>query len=221
MPVVSVIIPTLNEAGIIEDTLKSLPGGVHEVIVADGGSSDATPEIASSLAHVIEAPRGRASQMNAGAAVATGDVLLFLHADTRLPHDALAAIARALREPCTESGTFRLRFSAEAPLLRFYSACTRVLPPAACFGDRGLFVRRAAFEAVGGFPEVPLFEDVEMVRRLHRRGGFRFLQQSVTTSARRFERHGLVRQQLRNVYLWLRYLGGADPERLAHLYRYE
>ena len=92
--------------------------------------------------------------------------------------------------------------------------------PSICFGDRGLFVRRAVFEALGGFPDVPIFEDLEMVRLLHQRGGFRFLPQALTTAARRFETVGPLRQQLLNTYLWTRYQLGANPERIAHLYSY-
>ncbi len=109
---------------------------------------------------------------------------------------------------------------AATPLLRFYSFCTRLPLPRLCFGDRGLFVRRAVFEALGGFPKVPIFEDLEMVRLLYKRGGFRFLSRAITTAARRFESVGPLRQQLLNIYLWMRYVAGTDPARIAHLYSY-
>lgn len=219
----SVVIPALNEAERIEATLRavrvqSVPA---EVIVVDGGSTDETVRRAAAHARVVHAEPGRAVQMNAGAARAGGDVLLFLHADTLLPPGAFEAIANALADPSVEAGAFRLAFDRQSPLLRFYSFCTRLPLAPICFGDRGLFVRRTTFEAVGGFTAWPIFEDLEMVRLLHRRGGFRFLPQYVTTAARRFERHGVLRQQLRNTYLWLHYLAGTDPHRLAHLYRYD
>ena len=219
----SVVIPTLNEAEQIERTLASVEAQAYrcEIIVADGGSTDATRERAAGRARVVGAGAGRARQMNAGAAHATGDVLLFLHADTRLPPDAAHAIAAALADPAAEAGLFRLAFDQDSPLLRFYSFCTRFPSPRLGFGDRGLFVRRTTFEDLGGFPPIPIFEDLEMVWRLYRRGGLRFLSPCVVTSARRFARQGALRQQLLNLRLWLHYLAGTDPERVAHLYRYD
>ncbi len=192
-----------------------------EVIVADGGSADATRRLAASFAKVVESPRGRALQMNAGAAVASGDVYVFLHADTLLPPTAFSSIRSVLVDPRIESGAFRLRFDDESPILRFYSFCTHLPLPQICFGDRAMFVRRTVFEEVGGFPEIPIFEDLEMVRLLHRRGGFHFLKQPVNTSARRFRRVGPIRQQLRNTYLWCHFMLGTDPQRVARRYSYE
>ena len=218
----SVIIPALNEAGEIGATLTSVEGQPHacEVVVVDGGSADGTRARAMGRAVVLESKPGRARQMNKGAARATGDVLLFLHADTRLPPGATSAIERALADPNAEAGLFRLGFDRETPLLRFYGLCTRLPTPLLGFGDRGLFVRRDVFEAVGGFPSIPIFEDLEMARRLHRRGGLRFLRPHVTTSARRFRRNGALRQQLQNARLWLHWLAGTRPERVAHRYGY-
>jgi hypothetical protein len=156
--------------------------------------------------------------MNAGAHHATGDALLFLHADTRLSAHALRLARRATAAGA--AGTFRLRFDHPTPLLRAYAACTRVPWIRLCFGDRGLVCPRHRFDAVGGFPDWPIFEDLELAYRLHRSGPFRFLDAAVTTSARRFRRNGPLRQQLLNARLWAAYLAGAAPERLARDYRY-
>lgn len=219
---VSVIIPALNEARQIEATLASVVSqdGPLEILVVDGGSSDGTAELAAPHATVVRARRGRAWQMNAGAAHASGGILLFLHADTRLPEGALHAVREALARPGVSGGAFRLAFDATSPLLRLYSASTRLPLPRLCFGDRGLFTRRRTFDEIGGFPELPLFEDLEFVRLLQRQGTFCFLPQAVVTSARRFQRNGALRQQLRNGRLWLHYLAGTDPRRLVHLYGY-
>jgi rSAM/selenodomain-associated transferase 2 len=221
---ISVIIPTLNEEAVLGATLKTIQAQAEpfEVIVADGHSTDDTRACASVTgATVLRAPRGRASQLNRGAEAARGDAFLFLHADTLLPPNGLRLIRRTLSQPAATSGTFRLQFDRTTPLLRFYAWCTRWPWIRLCFGDRGLFVERSAFEAVGGYPEWPLFEDLELAARLHEHGGFRFLDTAVTTSARRFERNGILTQQLRNLYLWLHYVCGADPQRVAHLYQYD
>ena len=220
---VSVIVPALNEAGPIASTLQAVQAlsGPKELIVVDGGSADATKARAAPFATVLDAPQGRAAQMNRGAQNARGDVLWFLHADTHPPPHALQTIRETLRPPDAESGIFRLSFDDDAPLLRLYSWCTRWPWIRLAFGDRGLFTTRAAFEAVGGFPEWPIFEDLELADRLHRRGTFHFLPQAVTTSARRFRANGLLRQQLRNLYLWSHYVAGTDPERIAHRYAYD
>jgi GT2 family glycosyltransferase len=158
--------------------------------------------------------------MNAGAAQSEGDAFLFLHADTHLPAGALAAVRRTLADPAVVAGTFRLRFDRPTPLLRLYAAATRLPWTRLAFGDRGLFVRRTAFEAVGGFPDWPIFEDLEIVRRLATVGRFRFLPEAVVTSARRFRQHGTARQQLRNLRLWWHYVNGGAPEDVAAAYSY-
>lgn len=218
----SVIIPALNEARGISDTLESVASQDedHEILVVDGGSTDGTAHVARRYARVLDAPTGRARQMNAGADAARGDVLLFLHADTILPAGALRRVRTALGDPSVSGGAFRLRFDRDTPLLRFYSFCTRFPVPALCFGDRALFVRRRAFDEVGGYPDVPLFEDLELVRQIDEHGRFAFLEQTVTTSARRFRAVGPLRQQLKNTFLWLHYLAGTDPHRLSGRYPY-
>ena len=222
-PLVSIIIPTLNEASVIEATLSHLTeqSAPFECIVVDGGSTDGTRDRARSAgASVLHTTQGRGPQLNRGAEAASGSLLLFLHADTRLPSGGLTQIRHALGLPSVSAGTFRLQFDESTPLLRFYAWCTRWPWIRLCFGDRGLFVTRQAFDAVGGYPDWPLFEDLEMAARLDAYGRFRFLNTAVTTSARRFRRNGPLQQQLRNLYLWLHYIIGTDPERLAHLYQY-
>lgn len=222
VPLVSVVIPALNEAGGIESAIESVRSQdePHEIIVVDGGSADATRTLAGRHARILESPRGRARQMNHGAAAARGDVLLFLHADSRLPPGALRRIREAMATGA-ECGAFRLAFDRPNPLLLFYSSCTRLPLPRLCFGDRGLFTRRDVFEKLGGYPDIPLFEDLELVRMLHKRGRFEFLADQVTTSARRFVRSGYLRQQVRNTYLWLHYVAGTNPRKLVHLYPYD
>lgn len=208
---------------------SSAPLRLREIIVVDGGSQDDTVRKAEDIAaeyrdaarlSVVSSPRGRARQMNAGAADAQGDVLLFLHADTTLGSDAFAAMESALRRGA-EAGTFALRFSPSSPVLRLYAACTHLPWTRLFFGDRGLFVTRSAFDAVGGYPDWPIFEDLEIVHRLHQRTSVQLLPAAVTTSSRRFRAHGTLRQQLLNGWLWLRYLTGTPPQQLADLYRYD
>lgn len=219
---ISIIIPALDEEALIGRTLDAVrPQEMpFEIIVVDGRSGDRTVEIASHCARVLQSEPGRARQMNAGADAASGDILLFLHADTLLPPGALTSVRRAIIDRCAEAGTFRMQFDRASPLLRFYGACTRIRSPLFAFGDRGQFVRRDVFNAVGGFPEIPIFEDLEMARVLHARGRFAFLPDVVTTSARRFQQTGPLRQQLRNAYLWMGYLAGTNPRRLTNLYPY-
>lgn len=223
-PFVSIIIPTLNEEEILGPTLRALqcqsePFGV---IIVDGGSTDHTIENARSEgASVLRAPRGRAAQMNRGAEAADGEILLFLHADTHLPPDGLTRIRQTLTQSSAIAGTFRLQFDTPTPLLRFYSWCTRWPWIRICFGDRGLFTTRSTFHAVGGYPNWPLFEDLELAARLNNHGDFHYLNDVVTTSARRFHRNGVLLQQLRNAYLWVHYVAGGHPESVAHLYPYQ
>lgn len=218
----AVVIPALNEAAHVAAAVRSaFAAGAAHVVVADGGSTDGTAREAwHTGAEVVVVPPGRAAQMNAGAGMAKGEAFVFLHADTRLPPDAGAILTRAFADPAVEATLFRLAFDRDTPLLRFYAACTAMPAPHIAFGDRALSVRRSAFEAVGGFPEIPAFEDLELARRLHRRGGLRFLDATVTTSARRFTRNGALRQQARNLALWTGYLLGVPPEKLARHYRY-
>ena len=229
---VSVVVPALDEADGVGACLASVAqqDGPLEVVVADGGSTDGTAEAARRAmpeARVVSPGRGRARQMNAGADVSAGDVLLFLHADTRLPPGALAAVRAALADPAVAGGCFRTRFGRETAaefgpvgraLMRLWEGRLWMRWHRFAFGDRALFARRAAFEAAGGFPDQPIFEDLDLVRALRRRGRFVFLDADVETSPRRFVRHGALRQQLRNLALWLGWNAGVPPDTLKRFY---
>ncbi len=218
----SVIVPALNEAvelpGLLA-SLRQLPDNC-ELLVVDGGSSDGSERIVRADPRVrwLAAPRGRAAQMNAGARAARGERLLFLHADTRLPADAVAHIGAALADSRVSAGSFRLNFVPNSLLLRLYARCSRLNLTITTFGDQGLFMRRSDFLQMGGYAPIPFLEDVEFQRRLRGRGRFVKLPQCVTTSARRFRRHGVLRQQLRNVALVALYLAGASPISLKRYY---
>ena len=220
----SIVIPVLNEAADIEAALRALAPlrarGV-EVIVADGGSSDGTAELARPLAdRVLSARRGRAAQMNAGAAAAKGDALLFLHADTRLPDHADRLVLEGLRQRAW--GRFDVRF-AEGGALQLVALTmnARSRLTGIATGDQAMFMTRAAFARVGGFPEIALMEDVALSARLKRLGRPLCLSARVTTSGRRWRRHGLLRTILLMWQLRLRYFLGADPTRLARVYGYD
>lgn len=197
LPPVSVIIPTWNEQQRLPVALAStrfLPAA--EVLVVDGGSSDETCAVAAAAgARVLVAPRGRASQMNAGAQAADGGVLLFLHADCQLPENAGTALREALGDPMVGWGAFRHRIDSPRRLLRVVEAADnfRASVLQRPYGDQAIFVRRNLFEQVGGFPEVPLLEDVLLVRRLRRAGQFRAAAATVLTDSRRWEQYGVLR----------------------------
>ncbi len=217
---ISVIIPALDEAENILSCLRSVhvQPGPWEVIVVDGGSVDGTPQVAETAARVTSASRGRALQMNAGARLATGDVLLFLHADSLLPAGAFTQIRQLLSKPSVAGGTFTLRFDAERVMLRFYAFFTRFRFFLFHFGDQGIFVRRSVFEAMGGFAEIPFMEDLDFLRRLRKFGSVALSRAAVTTSARRFLQRGVVQQQLWNIALVSAYLLGGRPQALARFY---
>ena len=194
---VSIIVPALDEARAIVATLVALQplrAAGHEVIVVDGGSLDATVALATPHAdRVCVAARGRALQMNAGAAVATGDILLFLHADSRLPADSVATLVRELGISGRRWGRFDVAIAGRARALRWVEALMNLRSRATgiATGDQAVFVERALFREVGGYPDQPLMEDIEMSGRLKRAAGSPLcLRQRVVTSARRWERHG-------------------------------
>jgi rSAM/selenodomain-associated transferase 2 len=221
----SIIIPVLNEAAEIEAALNALTPLRQrgaEVIVVDGGSSDGSAELARPLAdRVLTAPRGRATQMNAGAAAASGDVLLFLHVDTRLPDDADRLIADGLQRSGRAWGRFDVCFDGGGWLrvVAFMMNCRSRLT-GICTGDQAMFARRAAFEKIGGFPAIALMEDVaasSLLKKITRPLAFRT---RVTTSSRRWRQHGVWRTIVLMWRLRLAYYFGDDPGRLARYYGY-
>lgn len=221
-PRLSIIIPALEEAECLATTLPALARlrrAGHEVVVVDGGSHDGTCRRARPLAdRVLVSGRGRARQMNAGAAAASGDVLLFLHADSLLPGDAESAVARALETSCW--GRFDVRlwgrgwsFRVIESLMNLRSRITGIAT-----GDQAMFVHREAFWRVGGFPDIPLMEDVAMSRRLKAIERPACLRQRVVTSARRWRANGVGRTVLLMWRLRLAFALGADPHGLARRY---
>ena len=221
----SIIMPVLDEAAGIEAALAALAPfrarGV-EVIVADGGSQDATAALARPLAdHVIVTPRGRAAQMNAGAAAASGDIYLFLHVDTQLPPNADRLVVDGIAHSGQDWGRFDVRFDGGgllalvALMMNLRSRISGIVT-----GDQAAFVTRAAFERAGGFPAIALMEDVALSVKLKHIGRPLALRAHVTTSARRWRKHGVLRTILLMWKLRLRYFLGADPAKLARAYGY-
>jgi rSAM/selenodomain-associated transferase 2 len=219
----SVIVPMLNESPVIAGTLDALRRRAPnaEIIVVDGGSSDASVAIVQSLrVTLIIAPRGRARQMNAGARASHGDVLVFVHADTIVPRTFAADIASALSDPAVVGGRFDVKLDDRAlpyriigAMISFRSRISRTGT-----GDQAIFVRRDVFDSLGGFPELELCEDLEFSRRMKRAGRIACLRTRVTTSARRWDRDGLVRTVIRMWMIRAMYLMGVPPARLKRMY---
>ena len=218
---IGVVIPTLNEA----ESLPALLDDLHrvvaplDIVVADGGSTDHTIAVATTARiRTVAAPRGRAAQMNAGAQCVTGHWLLFLHADSRLPPRARRALLTAVvNDPDLEAAVFGFAIDLPSGWKRFIEIGQALrqrlygLP----YGDQGLLVRRALFDAVGGFPDLPLLEDVAVLQALRRRTRVRTLPSVILTSGRRYRRGGVVRTWLRNTAIILLYHMGVPPHRLA------
>ena len=227
-PQISVVLPVLNEETRIADQLADLTArtDLSEIVVVDGGSDDRTAEIVRGFATVrlLAGPRGRGTQMNRGAEVATGDVFLFLHADVRLPSDAGRRIRDSLADPGVVGGAFRTRTVPDAearwprllaPLLRLADLRSRFtsIP----YGDQALFVRADVFRKAGGFPEIPIMEDVELSRRLRRLGRLDRVPAVVTVSGRRFLARPIYSALMMRSLPWLFRLG-VPPSFLARLY---
>lgn len=227
MPKLSIIVPVLDEAPAIAGTLALLQpmrADGAEVLVVDGGSRDATCSLARPLCDaVLQAPRGRASQMNAGAAAATGDVLLFLHADTVLPPNAAGLVESALADGGHHWGRFDVTIAGSHPMLTIVAMLmnARSRWSGIATGDQAMFVRRAIFHAAGGFPRIPLMEDVALSRALKLTSPPAALRERVVTSARRWERHGVFRTIVLMWRLRAAFALGADPHRLARRYEIE
>lgn len=217
----AIVVPTLDEEEALRRHLPAALAVADEVIVSDGGSQDRTPEVARELgARVVEGPPGRGGQLNRGAAAATADVLLFLHADTLLPPGAVEKI-RAAVAGGAPGGAFLVRFDVDRPMQRLgawlINHRTRLvrLP----LGDQAQFATRQTFDALGGYKDWPILEDLDFAARLRRLGGMALIEDPVTTGARRFVEQGAVRTVATNWLIWLLFLLGVPPRRLAGLYK--
>ncbi|MBK8510227.1 MAG: TIGR04283 family arsenosugar biosynthesis glycosyltransferase [Candidatus Competibacteraceae bacterium] len=221
---ISIIIPVLNEAETLGECLRDLQAlraQRCELIVADGGSRDRSAVLAAPLAdRVVLAPKGRALQMNAGAEQAGGSILWFLHADSRPPPDAARLIREAMAVSGAGWGRFDVRLSGRRPSLRIVETMMNLRSrlSGVATGDQGIFVRRALFERIGGYPSIALMEDIALSRLLKRHGRPVCLRQRLQTSSRRWERDGVWRTILLMWRLRLAYFFGADPARLARMY---
>jgi len=223
---VSVIIPALNEVENIEEAIAAAQSDYTsaqvEIVVVDGGSTDGTPDVVPSDITLLRSPRGRAGQMNRGAAACHGEVLVFCHADSRLPGGWRKAIIEALSQPGVSGGTFQtLILPARGMLMHIRNRMRFTATWWRMYGDQVQFMSRTTFERVGGFPEIPLMEDVEMSRALHQVGRLvKIDSPRVITSSRRFLERSFLRQSLANLWSIIRYLRlGATPEGIARDYR--
>jgi rSAM/selenodomain-associated transferase 2 len=219
---VSVIVPVLDEEKTIATTLDALIAlAPHEIIVVDGGSTDRTAEICQQFdVKVMVSARGRARQMNSGAKAASGDILLFLHADTTLPNSAFDDIRLALGDCRCVGGRFDVELAGQHWMLKVIGAMInyRSRLSKVSTGDQAIFVRRFVFEQIGGYPDIPLMEDVAFCRMLRHTGEIACLKSRVMTSARRWEIDGVWRTILRMWALKLLYLAGVSPNRLKQYY---
>jgi rSAM/selenodomain-associated transferase 2 len=220
----SIIMPILNEEVILAYQLDRLVQQCarqdYELLLVDGGSTDRTVEIAQQYGQVLKASRGRARQMNAGAAVASGDVLLFLHADTELPDNVFLIIEKALAAPEVVAGAFRLCFNCERLAYKMVAFITNLRSQTFTVftGDQAYFMRKTSFQEVGGYPDQPLMEDLEIIVRLRKIGTVLLVPHYVKTSARRHEKVGLFRSVLFMWYLRTLYKFGVSPGRLQLMY---
>jgi rSAM/selenodomain-associated transferase 2 len=221
---ISIIMPVLNESANLQRAIESTqPSDNIEVIVVDGGSTDDTCQVAAALGvQVIVSPAGRSKQMNLGAAAATGDILLFLHGDSRLPLGFDRLIRQVMcRKEAPIAGAFRLGIDAPQRSLRWvergvnWRSQVCQMP----YGDQGIFLSAKVFQEIGGFPDLPIMEDFELIRRLRQRGKISIVPQPVMTSARRWLQKGILKTTSINQLMVVGYLGGVSPARLVALYR--
>jgi rSAM/selenodomain-associated transferase 2 len=220
-PTIALLIPALDEGESLRRLLPALVGQVDEVVVSDGGSGDDTVAVARAAgARVVAGPAGRGGQLNRAAAASSADILVFLHADTELPADGFEEVRRAIERGAVGGG-FQLEFATERPLLRLGARLInrRTRWTRTPLGDQAQFVTRTAFEALGGYRDWPLLEDLDFARRLKAHGPVAILESKVVTSPRRFERLGVTRTIATNWLIWLLFGLGVAPARLARLYR--
>jgi rSAM/selenodomain-associated transferase 2 len=215
----AIVVPALNEEEALRRHLPAALAVADEVVVSDGGSTDRTPQVARELgARVVTGPPGRGGQLNRGAAAATADVLLFLHADTTLPPGGAQAVREAVAKGAA-GGAFLVRFDSGglmrlgSRLVNLRTRLTR-LP----LGDQGQFATRETFDRLGGFMDWPILEDLDFAKRLRRTGRFVLIEDAVTTGARRYLRQGVLRTVATNWLIWFLFFLGVSPHRLARLY---
>jgi rSAM/selenodomain-associated transferase 2 len=212
---ISIIVPVLNEENSIEETLKKLKG---EIIVVDGGSTDRTVEISRKYAKIITSEKGRGKQMNQGVKHSEGDVLLFLHADTKLPKNWEDEINESMEEDFV-GGVFKHSFKEKHWLLKFGSFCVNLNFSYFSFGDRGVFIRRDIFFKLKGYKNIPIMEDIDFVKRMKKIGKIKYLESEVKTSARRFLEIGIFKQLMLDFLLLSLYFLKFDVFKLSKLYK--
>ena len=220
-PKLSVVIPTFNEEAILSECMSHIYEADPnvEIIIADGGSTDLTMKIAVEHgARVCCSEQGRGSQCNTGATLASGDVLVFLHADTKLPAEAISQLEKIFQDDSVLVGTFHISFDMQHWLLQLFCWLSRFDRGRFRFGDHCIVIRKSFFDTLGGFPNWRLFEDIELMRKARKKTRIYRFPMTVVTSARRLIQNGIIRQQIRNIYYTSLYLLGVSPEKLATMY---